>query len=580
MLNKAAADLLESFADALEISGANQFRVRAFRTAARRVDGLTTDLAELVASDTLESVQGIGKGIAGFLREYATTGRVAEFDEMREAIPDGVFELLRIPGLGPKTAATLYHELDVTSVADLETAAREDRLAAVKGLGAKRQARLLRELQRFRERTSRRLLGEALPIAETLVDHMRAAPGVGEVSYAGSLRRMCETIGDVDILAASDEPAPVMRHFVESGQIAEVLGSGGTKTSALVHNGMQVDLLVIRPDSFGAALSYFTGSLEHNVALRGRAQRRGLSLNEHGFLDESTSVRHPAATEAEVYALLDLPWIPPELRENRGEIEAAERGALPRLIETRDIKGELHGHSIWSDGATAMDDVVRAAIGRGYAYIGVTDHSGALQVAHGLSPDRLREQRAEIARLRRDFPQIRILHGSEVEIFSDGALDYDDAILADLDVVVASVHSNFGQTRELMTERMVRAIRHPHVDLIGHPTGRMLGRRDGYEFDIDAVLGAAADTGTALEINSSPERLDLSDVMARRAAELGVPILINTDSHDPSHFDFLRFGIATARRAWLTPAQVLNTLDADDLTAWLRRPKPRAWRPS
>ena len=580
MLNKPASELLENFADALEIKGANQFRVRAFRTAARRIDALTIDITELIANDELETVQGIGKGIAGFLREYASSGKVEEYEQMRVEIPAGVFEMLRIPGLGPKTAAALYNELEIASIDELEAAAREDRLAGLRAIGSKRQARLLRELQRFRERSARHLLGHALPIAERLVEHLRAAPDVGEVMYAGSLRRMRETIGDLDILVASDDPDPVMQHFIASDEVDEVLASGSTKTSVLVHGGMQVDLLVVAPGSFGAALTYFTGSKEHNIALRARAQKVGLSLNERGILDEASGERRPAPTEADVYAALGLPSIQPELRESRGEIEVAEAGTLPELIELTDIRGEFHGHSHWSDGAAPVEVMVQAALTRGYQYFGITDHSGGLQVANGLTPDRLQDQAAELEALRAKFPTIRLLHGSEVEIFADGSLDYDDEILAGLDVVVASVHSNFSQSSEQMTERLVAAIHHPQVDVIGHPTGRLLGRRDGYEFDAKVVLQAAAETGTALEINASPERLDLDDVLARRAAELGIPITINSDAHHPEHFEFMRFGIGTARRAWLTAGQVLNVLDVDALVAWLQSPKPRSWPPA
>ncbi len=579
MTNKDAADLLDGFADILEIRGANQFRVRAFRTASRRVDGLTVDLGELVASDSLESVQGIGKGIAGFLRELVTTGRVAEYEEMRAEIPAGVFDMLRVPGLGPKTAATLYTKLQITSIDELEAAARANELAQVRSIGAKRQERLLRELQRFRERAARHLLGDVLPLAERLAAHVREAPGVSEATCAGSLRRMRETIGDLDILAAADDPDPVMRHFLEHEAIAEVLASGSTKTRVLVANNLQVDLLVVPPASFGAALVYFTGSKEHNIELRQRALTMGLSLNEWGLDEVETHVRRLAPTESDVYAALELPVIPPELRESRGEIAAAAGGTLPDLIQLSDIRGEFHGHSLWSDGAASIAGMVKAAQDAGYAFIAVTDHSGSLQVANGLSPERVRAQREEIEQTRTEVPGIRVLHGSEVEIKADGTLDYDDALLAELDVVVASIHSNFNQPRETMTARLIAAIRHPHVDVIGHPTGRMLGYRDGYEFDVDAVLTAAAETGTAMEINASPERLDLDDVMARRALELGAPIAINSDAHRPESYAYMRYGIATARRAWLTAGDVLNTMTPEALAAWLGQAKPRRWSP-
>ncbi len=578
-LNKDAAALLEGFADALEIKGANQFRVRAFRTGARRVDALTEDIADIVEADALQSVPGIGKGIAGLLTEFVTTGRVVEYDEMLAEIPAGVFEMLRIPGLGPKTAATLYNDLGITSVDELETAAKADQLAPVRSIGAKRQERLLRELQRFRERVARHPLGDVLPIAEALVEHLRAAPGVSEAMYAGSLRRSRETIGDLDVLAAAHDGGPVVEHFLGHELVAEVLGSGPTKTSVLTPSGLQVDLLVVPPESWGAALTYFTGSMEHNVELRARAQKRGLSLNERGFLDPATEVRRPAAREEDVYATVGLPWIPPELRENRGEIEAAASGALPDLIVLDDIRGELHGHSLWSDGSSSIQRMIEAAHTNGYGWFAITDHSGSLLVANGLSAERIREQMAEIADAQRAVEPVRVLHGSEVEILADGSLDYEDDLLEELDVVVASIHSNFGQSVDAMTQRMVRAIEHPHVDVIGHPTGRRLGIRDGYTFDVEEVLSAAAATGTAMEINASPTRLDLNDVLARRAAELGAPIAINSDAHDPAHIEFMRFGVATARRAWLTAGHVLNTLEVGELVEWIGRPKPRQWEP-
>ena len=343
------------------------------------------------------------------------------------------------------------------------------RLAGIRTIGAKRQARLLRELGRFRERIARRRLGDVLPIAERLIAHVQAAPGVHTVQYAGSLRRGRETIGDLDILTASDDPGPVMEHFIASSDVEEVVGTGGTKTSVLVGGGFQVDLLVVAPDEFGAALAYFTGSKEHNIEIRARAQQRGLSLNERGFLDAETDQRRPAATEQDVYAAVGLPWIDPALRENRGEIEAAEAGTLPSLIELGDIRGELHGHSLWSDGAASISNMVVAARRRGLEYFAVTDHSGALLVANGLTPERLAEQTDEIARERAASPDVRLLHGSEVEILADGSLDFSDEILASLDVVVASVHSNFNQPQVQMTERLIAAIENPHVDIIGHP---------------------------------------------------------------------------------------------------------------
>ena len=579
MTNKDAADLLHDFADVLEIRGANTFRVRAFRTASRRVDSLTVDLRVLIDDNSLTKIQGIGKGIAGVLNEFLTTGHVAEYEEMREEIPPGVFDMLRVPGLGPKTTATLYNDLNITGVDELEAAARADDLASMKNFGVKRQARLLVDLQQFRERTARHLLSQVQPIAEQLVTYLRQAPSVSEAMCAGSLRRMRETVRDIDILAASVDPISVIDHFVAHDEIKEVVASGSTRARALISHGLQVDLLVVRPEHFGAALVYFTGSMDHNIELRQRALQIGVSLNEWG-LDDVTTQRHQSTpTEAEVYTALGLPVIPPELRESRGEIAAAESGTLPNLITLADIRGEFHGHSLWSDGSASVDNMIQAARTLDYAFIAITDHSEGLQVAHGLSPKRIRDQRKEIHAAQEKFPDIRVMQGCEVEIQADGAMDFGDDVLEELDVVVASVHSNFNQPPETMTSRLIAAIRNPHVDLIGHPTGRLLGHRDGYDFDLDKVLTEAAETGTAMEINASPERLDLNDVMAQRAKNLGVPLAINSDAHQPEGYAYMRYGVATARRAWLTAGDVLNTMAPDALNDWLEHPKPRRWVP-
>ena len=398
MLNKAAADLLEGFADALEIRGANTFRVRAFRNAARRVDSLTTDVAELVESGEISKVRGIGKGIAGVLGEFVAKGRVDEYEEMRAEIPDSVFEMLLIPGLGPKTAATLYNKHGIDSVDALEVAAKEGRLAGIRTIGAKRQARLLRELGRFRERIARRRMGDVMPIAERLIAHVEAAPGVQTVQYAGSLRRGRETIGDLDILASAEEPGPVMEHFVAADDVEEVVGTGGTKTSVLVGGGFQVDLLVVAPDEFGAALAYFTGSKEHNIEIRARALQRGLSLNERGFLDSDRAATTGGERGGRLRGGGTCPGSTRRCVRTGGRSRRPRRERCPRLIELGDIKGELHGHSLWSDGAASIGQMVDVARGRGLAYFAVTDHSGSLLVANGLSPERLAEQAEEIRR--------------------------------------------------------------------------------------------------------------------------------------------------------------------------------------
>ncbi|MBI4771946.1 MAG: DNA polymerase/3'-5' exonuclease PolX, partial [Chloroflexi bacterium] len=479
---------------------------------------------------------------------------------------------LKVDGVGPKKALLFWRELGVTGVPELKAAAEAGKLAGLPGMGAKSEARVLAGVAALSRRATGRVsIGRAWPAARDLLARLRGLPGVQAAEVAGSLRRWRPTIGDVDLLAAASDPVPVMAAFVGLPQVIRVLGHGETKSSVELANGLRVQLWVHPPERFGAALQYATGSKEHNVRLRELALKRGLSLSEHGLTREDGS-EILCATEPEVYAALGLPFIAPELREDRGEIQAALAGALPRLLALDEVRADLHNHSTWSDGAESIEAMARAALARGLRVLAITDHSQSLCVTGGLSPEKLREQRAELDAVQdRLGDRLLLLQGAEVEIRADGALDYDDRTLAGLDIVVASVHTSLRQERERITARLLAAVRNPHVDIIGHPTGQLIGEREPADLDMEAVLAAAAESGVALEINANPARLDLNDGLARRALELGCTLSINTDSHHAEQFALMEYGVATARRAWAGAAQVINTWEPDRLRAWLRR---------
>ncbi|HEX5417292.1 MAG TPA: DNA polymerase/3'-5' exonuclease PolX, partial [Chloroflexota bacterium] len=473
---------------------------------------------------------------------------------------------------GPRKVKLLYESLGVRSIADLRTTLADGRAAALPGMGARTVENLKREVERWEQRGSRVPLGSALPLVQDMMAALRerVGPAILRMEEAGSVRRRRDTIGDLDILVASEAPVAVLDAFVALPQVQELVGRGDTKASVLGPKGQQIDLRAVPADSWGAALQYFTGSKAHNVRLREIAVRKGWRLNEYGLFETASDRKLAGAEEEEVYAAFGLPWIPPTLREDTGEIEAGLASALPRLIQVADIRGELHSHSTWSDGQASIEEMWSAARAKGYEYLALTDHSQSLGVANGLSVERLREQRAIVAEINRRGEGPRILLGTELEIRADGSLDFPDEVLAELDVVVASVHSSFGQTREKMTARLIAAAENPRVDIIGHPSGRLIGRREPYEVDLEALIAVCARTGTALEINSHPARLDLDDVHARRALDLGCWLAINTDAHAPDNFDLLPYGIATAQRAWVRPDRVLNCLPLAALLAHLK----------
>ena len=572
--NEDVIETLNALGDLLEIKGENRFRVNAYRDAARHLEGLTESLAAIAAEGRLKAIPGIGEAIALKIQEQLETGHLAYYDRLTAEIPNSLRELLRVPGLGPKKIKLLFDTLQIRDLAGLQQGIANGTVASVPGMGEKTVQNLQRELDRWQQRGSRSPLGYALPLVLEIIESLRReCPSILRIEEAGSVRRRRDTIGDLDIMVASERQTEVLDAFVKLPLVQEVLGHGDTKASILGPRQQQVDLRAVPFASWGAAQLYFTGSKAHNVKLRDMGTRKGWRLNEYGLVDMATSKNLASAEEADIYQCYGLPWIPPEIREDTGEIEAGLAGKLPRLVEAGDIVGELHSHSDWSDGQATIEAMWQEAKAKGLAYLVLTDHSQSLGVANGLSVERLREQRLVVDEINRHGEGPRLLHGSELEIRADGTLDFPDEVLAELDLVVASVHSGFGQTREKMTARMIAAARSPHVDVIGHPSGRLIGKREPYDIDLEALMQVCAETGTALEINAHPERLDLDDVHARRAMELGCWLSIDTDAHAPDNFDLLSYGIATARRGWVTRERVLNCLPLEALLAHLARPR-------
>jgi DNA polymerase (family 10) len=564
------ARLFYEMANLLEVRDESVFRIRAYQRGAQTLETLSEDVGVLAARGTLLTLPNIGKDLAAKIQEYLATGRIARLESLREGLAPTFLSLLEIRGLGPKTARALFEQLGIESIEQLEEACRTKRIVGVAGVRERTCENILKGIAEWRAGRTRVLLPVARAIARQVAEALRAHGGVERLEIAGSLRRMREAVKDVDILVTSTEPARVIETLVSLPSVIEVTGRGDTKASVRHQDGLAIDLRVVEPAAFGAALQYFTGSRDHNVRLRQLAIQRGLKLSEYGVFDEATGARVAGATEEEVYAAVGLPWIPPELREDTGELDAAREGRLPRLVEPRDLRGDLHDHTDWSDGHHPLEKLVEAAEARGYEYIIVSDHSRSLTIAGGLSVEELRAQRVKIDELQARH-RIRILAGSECDILEDGRLDFPDEVLAELDVVLGAVHSRFKQSRAEMTARIVRALGHPHLDILAHPTGRKIGSREPYDVDMEAVFAAAKAHGKAIEINASPERLDMSDIHARRAAELGIPVPISTDTHYLSELDWTELGCAVARRAWIGPGQVLNTRSLEELLAWTRR---------
>ncbi len=573
--NEEVARLFDNMATLLEIKGDTVFKIRAYQRAAHTISQLSFPLQQAVADGVdLKKVPGIGKAISDKIHELMDTGQVRTYQRLREEFPAGILDIVAVPGIGPKTAGLIARELNVATVEELETAIESGQLSRLPGLGQKTADNILRHIRALRTKDSRTPIGEALAAAESVVAALREqCPHLTQLYPVGSLRRWEETIGDIDLIGLSDRPGEVHKALASLPEVQEVLVQGDQKTSVVVNPGIQIDLRIGEEDSFGALLQYFTGSQQHNIRLRDYANRLGLSLNEYGITDRETGQVERFPDETSFYARLGLPYIPPELRAGVHELDAAQHGQLPALVEETDLRGDLHLHSDWSDGSDTIEAMIEAAAAQGYEYMALTDHSQGLGIANGLSPQRLEQQIKLLRSLEARYP-ITILCGSEVDIRADASLDFPDDVLAQLDVVVASVHSAMGQDSETMTRRLVQAMQHPAVTIIGHLSTRLIGRRDPTSFDLEAVLQAARATGTALEINAAPERLDLKDTHAYRARELGVPLVINTDSHQRDTLHQRRFGAAVARRAWCRPEHILNTMPRQEFLSFIRAPKP------
>ncbi len=573
MINPLIVEIFDDIALLLELQDDNPFRIRAYRRASLNVQALSEDLTQIAERGELQSIPGIGVDLANKIKEYIATGKVKFYEELRKKTPAFLLEMLDIPGVGPKTAKAIFEKLKPKNLKELEAMGRAGKIRKLPGMKEKTEQNILEGILLLQKHRGRTLLGKALPLARELVSQLSGFKGVNGISYAGSTRRMCETIRDIDILIASAASAPIMDAFVRRKDVWKVLAHGHTKSSVVMKEGLQVDLRVVDKDCFGAALLYFTGSKAHNIQLRSLAKKRGYKINEYGLFSVKSNKRIAGRTEEEMYKALGLSYIPPELREDQGEIDAAAHGKLPRLVEKKDIKGDFHMHSKWSDGANEIEEMVASAKKRGLKHVVLTDHSQSLKIANGLSPKRLLQQIEIVRKLNKKLSGITLLAGSEVDILSDGSLDFEDDLLKKLDFVVASVHSGFKQSKEQITRRIVKAMQNKYVRLIGHPTGRLLGERNAYEVDFDAVFKAARETNTALEINSYPQRLDLNYTYARRAHEMGVMLAIDTDSHTHDQFDNLEYGVATARRAWCAKENILNCLDLPELKKRIAKQK-------
>jgi DNA polymerase (family 10) len=563
------ARIFDEIADLLEIQGENPFRVRAYRTAARTIQTLTRPAAALASEKRLDELPGIGSDLAEKISTILETGTLPLLRELTARTPEGLVAMLRIPGLGPKRAKLIYDTLGIDTVDALEAAAKSGRLGELRGIKETTTRKILQGIADLRGHAGRWRLAEADAYLQPLLAHLKHSPAVKHIEVAGSYRRRKETVGDIDILIVSSHPRTVVTRFVKYPRVKQVQAEGPTRSSVTLDCGLQVDLRVVPAASFGSALYYFTGSKSHNIAVRALALTHGLKINEYGVFKGTRRIG--GRTEEEVFSAVRLPWIPPELREARGEIQAAQKGALPTLIELSDIRGDLQVHTTYTDGANDLAEMIEAAHTRRYEYVAITDHTKAVRVAGGLTRGQFHRQFKEIDRLQKRFSDITILKGAEVDILDDGTLDLDDDTLAQLDIVIVAVHSQFNLSRSTMTKRIIRALRHRHVQILAHPTGRLIGRREPYPLDFDQMIKAAADHGVALEINAQPERLDLDEVQARAAHEAGVRLVISTDAHRVEELNCMGYGVDQARRAWCEARHVLNTLPLAELRAALRR---------
>ncbi len=570
MNNRELSSTFRLIGDLLEIKGENIYKILAYRRASESLSNLPREASDLWKAGELESIPGVGKAIAEKIDELLRTGRLEFLEKLQQEVPASLADLLTVPDVGPKKAALFWKSLGIADLAGLEAAARGGKLRSLPGVGEKSEARILAGIEALGRRSGRTPLGQALPFAREILAWLRARPGIEKADLAGSLRRMKATIGDLDLAAATLNPDEIMDALVHHPRVTHVTGQGSTKSSVEFDNGLRAQLWLHPPAEYGTALLYATGSKDHNVRLREIVQKKGRSLSDHSILNQD-GTEDFFADEKSVYRALGLEWIPPEIREDRGEIEAARAGKLPRLIERGDLKAEFHCHSTWSDGQVSIREMARAAQERGLTVLAITDHSASLGVANGLSVDELARQRVEIDQVQKEMGSgFRLLQGAEVEIRADGSLDYPDDALDRLDIVIASLHTSLRQPRDQVTRRLLNAVQNKHVDIIGHPTGRLIPEREGADLDMDELLKGAKASGVALEINAHPSRLDLEDIYARRAAEMGIPITLDTDAHAPDQLDVIEYGLGTARRAWLEPQHVINTWPVEQISGWLK----------
>ncbi len=572
MKNTQIARVFQDIADLLEIKAEDKFKIRAYDRAARTIEHLPKEIEIMLAEgESLRDIPGVGDAIEKKITELVSTGKLEYFEKLKADSPSGITELLDIPGIGPKTAQVLTSQLGIQSIDDLEAAIKSGEVAELSHIGEKKAEAILHGIEALRRKDKRIPIGDVFPIIEDILGTLRTIPGVKNLTAAGSVRRFSETVGDIDLMGTADNPETVLKAFVALPQVKEILVQGPTKASVILAGGLQADLRIVEHDSYGSLIQYFTGSKQHNILLRQYALKKGLSLSEYGITDVNTGIIEKFATEEGFYVRLGLQYIQPEIREGQREIEMAERKALPRLISREDIRGDFHVHTDWSDGNESLKAMVLSAQKMGYTYLAITDHSAGLGIAHGLNEDRLKKQMQEIRKLNEQSPGIHVFSGVEVDIKADGSLDLPDKILAQLDIVIAAIHSAINQDTETITRRMIRAIESPHVDIIAHPTCRLIGEREPSAIDMEAVFQAAARHHKILEINCAPSRLDLKDTHVFRARELGVMIALGTDSHRSEQFNYMRFGVNVARRGWCQAKDVLNTRSLNDVFAYLKR---------
>ena len=572
MKNSEIAKVFQDIADLLELKGENPFKIRAYQRVVRSIEHLPVEVEQLVKEDRLKEIPGAGEAITKKITELVTTGKLGYYENLKADFPEGISTLLDVPGVGPKTAMLLSSDLGIRSVDELEAAITTGKVATLPRMGDKVAENILHHIQSLRrkKKEQRIPIGDALPVVEEITAQLKELPGLKNLVPAGSLRRFQETIGDIDIIGTADNPQEIMHAFTTLPQVKEILASGTTKSSIIVSGGLQVDFRLVEHDSFGSLLQHLTGSKQHNVNLRERARRQELSLSEYGITNTATGQLEKFTTEEAFYQRQGLPLIPPEIREGQQEIERAEKGTLPKLVGLSDIKGDFHVHSDWSDGHDSIENMVLAAKELGYQYLGITEHSGGRGIAHGLDAVRLRQQMTEIKELNQKLDGIHILAGIEVDIRTDGSLDMPDELLQELDIVIAAVHSGMNQSQEQITRRVIRAMENPNVDVLAHPSCRLLLDREPVAIDMEAIFKAAVRTNTALEINGMPSRLDLKDTHTYRARELGVKLVINTDAHRTGHLDFMRFGVGVARRGWCEARDILNTRPISEIITNLK----------